>query len=192
MTRSRGQRFRRLQRYSTGLLAVVILLALYAAYKMHWRVQPGDSISGMALKSLSGEVVEFAEFRGRIVVLNFFATWCPPCRLELQEIHEDLWPRIKNDDDVFLGTVSRGESDATVREFVRTRDYEWTFLIDEDSEAFEQVAFWKGGIPRTLIIDGKGFIRYLHVGYRRGMTSVLLSEVEMLKSEERGDGQDGT
>lgn len=190
-TGSSGQRFRRLKSYSTALLTAVVLIVLYVAYKAHWRVQPGDSIPDIALGSLDGEVVELAELRGRIVVLNFFATWCPPCRLELQEIHEDLWTRIKDDEDIFLGTVSRGESLETVRRFVRTKGYEWTFLIDQDGEAFEQVAFWKGGIPRTLIIDREGLIRYLHMGDERGTASVLLREVERLKSERRGDGADG-
>lgn len=172
-------------------MTAVILIALYAAYKMHWRVQPGDSISGMTLKSLDGEVVELAELRGRIVVLNFFATWCRPCRLELQEMQEVLWVKIKDDEGVFLGTVSRGETVETVRRFVRAKEYEWSFLIDEDGNAFEQVAFWKGGIPRTLIIDGEGLIRYLHFGYERGIADVLLGEVDKLKSEMRGDGPDG-
>jgi len=163
------------------LLSAAAFLVLFFAYKMHWRVQVGERLPGMTVRSLDGDVVDLGAFRGRIVVLNFFATWCPACLLELDEVQKELWPRIRDDDDVVFLAVSRGERAATVEAFSREKGSEWIFLIDEGGEAFGQVAW--SGIPRTLIIDRDGVIRYRHVGYRRGITAEWMAVLTRLRDD---------
>ncbi len=161
-------------------LSAAAFLVLFFAYKMHWRVQVGERLPGMTLASLDGDAIDLGAFRGRIVLLNFFATWCPACLLELDEVQKELWPRIRADDNVVFLAVSRDEPAETVEAFTRKKGFEWTFLIDEGGEAFGQVAW--SGIPRILIIDRHGLIHYRHVGYRRGITAEWMTELARLRN----------
>lgn len=115
-----------------------------------------------ALTTLEGETISSDELRGRVVVLNFWATWCPPCRLEmpsLQSLHEDM----AGDGVVVLGLATDVGAARTVAEFVEERDY--TYPIARAT--YEQRRAFGGirGIPTTFVIDRRGVVRHRVIGY---------------------------
>lgn len=112
------------------------------------------------MKSLEGEAVELSTLRGKVVVLDFWATWCPPCRRELPSIE-----RLRNEftDQVqFLGV--NDEDAATVKSFLHKNGYALPVLMDQRRSVHLQ--YGVEAIPTVLIIDRDGVIRKHFVGSR--------------------------
>jgi len=112
-----------------------------------------------ALKDLNGQTVRLSDFRGKPVLLNFWAAWCPPCRKEmpdLQNFYERYGEKI-----VLLG-VNWGEDAKTVKEFLDRYGVKYLNLLDERGTAF--VLYKLTGIPTSFFIDREGYIRGVWLG----------------------------
>jgi peroxiredoxin len=126
--------------------------------------------------SMTGDSVSLVEARGRVVLLNVWATWCHPCREEipiLQALHERYASR-----GLALVGVSvdaRGEED-TIREFAK--DFGMTYPLWLDPDERVQSTFLAIGVPATFLIDRAGVLRWRHVGPVRGDDSTLVRELE--------------
>jgi cytochrome c-type biogenesis protein len=126
--------------------------------------------------SLAGDSVSVADARGRVVLLNVWATWCHPCREEipiLQALHERYASR--GLDLVGVSVDARGEED-TIREFAR--DFGMTYPVWLDPDERVQSTFLAIGVPATFLIDRAGVLRWRHVGPVRADDSTLLRELE--------------
>ncbi|MFC1871436.1 TlpA family protein disulfide reductase [Chloroflexota bacterium] len=122
--------------------------------------QVGKLAPEFQLPSLEGEVVSFSGLWGNPVMLNFWATWCGPCRLEIpyiQELHEE-W----RDKDLAVLTVNVGENPSQVEEFMAQNQLTFPVLLDVDGEVSTQYSV--RGIPTTVFIDSEGVIRVIKVG----------------------------
>jgi cytochrome c biogenesis protein CcmG, thiol:disulfide interchange protein DsbE len=127
--------------------------------------------------SLAGDSVSLAASRGRVVLLNVWATWCHPCRDEipiLQALHE----RNANRGLELIGVSvdARGEED-TIREF--SDDFKMTYPIWLDPDERIQSTFLSIGVPVTFLIDRDGVLRWRHVGPVRANDSTLVRELEL-------------
>lgn len=112
------------------------------------------------LLSLTGERVTLASLRGKVVIMNFWATWCGPCRLELPHVQE-FYEKTKNDPGVAVVAVTTDENRALVAPFMRQFKYTFPVLFDEGLRAKLEIR----GIPTTFIIDPAGMIRLRMVGF---------------------------
>lgn len=123
------------------------------------------------LTDLDGNQVRLRDFRGQVVFLNFWATWCPPCRAEMPEI-EAVYQQYRDQGVVVIGIDLR-ESPEVVRRFVEEGGYSWTFVIDTTGEV--GLAYRINAIPASYFIDADGIIRAVHAGAmtRGGMESRL-------------------
>lgn len=112
------------------------------------------------LTDLEGDQVSLSDFRGeRIVFVNFWASWCPPCRAEMpyiQEIYEEGRDQVK------VLAVNLKESEEKVNKFMQKNGYEFTALLDNDGEVAN--TYLVRGIPKTVVIDKNGVIKGKHVG----------------------------
>lgn len=111
------------------------------------------------LEDLNGQRVSLSDFRGKPVLLNFWASWCPPCRKEmpeLQKFHERYGEKIA------LVGVNWGEDAKTVKEFLDRFGVSYLNLLDERGTAF--VLYKLTGIPESFFIDPDGYIRGLWIG----------------------------
>jgi thiol-disulfide isomerase/thioredoxin len=120
-------------------------------------VSPPETLPDVTFKSLDGAPVTLAKFKGRPVVLNFWATWCGPCVKEMPEL--DKLAALQGDGGIAVLAVSadRKGTDA-VRPFLAAHDIgHVTILLDPDSDAVHRLGL--GGFPTTLIIDGTGRLR---------------------------------
>lgn len=107
------------------------------------------------LRDLEGERVSLSNSRGKVILLNFWATWCEPCRAEMPSI-ENLYRKFKDKGLVIIG-VSVDNSEKAVRSFIRERGITFPILLDKEKE----VSFGDYGIiglPVTFLIDRKGII----------------------------------
>jgi thiol-disulfide isomerase/thioredoxin len=134
----------------------------------------------LKLENMDEEFVDIDTLKGKTVVINFWATWCPPCRREMTSL-EKLHLATK-DKDVVVLAVNIGEDLETVFSFINTIEPSPTFpiLFDKDSLVMQQ---WKVlGLPTTYIINPNGMIVYKAIGGREFNHSDILSRVINVKT----------
>ncbi len=116
------------------------------------------------LKNMDEETIKLSDFRGKVVLLNFWATWCPPCRREIPSM-ERIYNKLKNKKFVVLA-INQMESEDQIFTYTAQLKTNLTFniLLDKKSRVAEQ--FGIVGLPTTYLIDKKGMIRYRAIGGR--------------------------
>lgn len=116
-----------------------------------------------SLEDLKGKKISFHHFKGRVVFLNFWATWCRPCQEEMPSM-EDLYQKFKEKNFVFL-TISADYGDKNlVKEFIEKHKYSFPTLIDPKNTVLD--LYGVKGIPTTFLIDKKGKLIGKAVGPR--------------------------
>ena len=113
-----------------------------------------EPIGEVSFQSLGGGTVKLSELRGKVVLLNFWATWCPPCRAEMPALDE-LWKRDKGKAFVIVG-VSVGEAPKTVKDFIGKQGYGYPIFVDPSGELGSM--FGARSIPTTYVIDKAGAV----------------------------------
>ena len=126
----------------------------------------GSLAPDFELKDIAtGEMVKLSSLRGRPVWINFWATWCPPCREEMPEM-EKIYSEYKDRNLAILG-VDVQESEQAVKEFTRSLELTWTFMIDPNGAITDR--YFVGGLPSHYFVDREGVIQAVHVG---GLTNM--------------------
>lgn len=125
-------------------------------------VKVGEEAPNFTVEMFDGSTVSLAELRGKVVLLNFWATWCPPCREELTHVQEEIIDRFAERPFVFL-PVSRGESREAVAVFREETGYEFPMGLDSTRTVYDRFA--SNYIPRNFLIDAKGKVVAATVGF---------------------------
>ncbi|NIO08975.1 MAG: redoxin domain-containing protein [Deltaproteobacteria bacterium] len=120
----------------------------------------GRQAPAFTLTLFDGRSLSLSDLKGKVVFLNFWASWCPPCRDEARDI-EASWQRFKNQDIVFVG-VNIQDKEPNALEFIS--EFGITFPNGRDNKGKVSVDYGVWGIPETFFIDGEGRITYKHVG----------------------------
>ncbi len=128
------------------------------------------------LTDLDGNSVSLSDFRGRAVFINFWATWCPGCRVEMPEI-EAVHQEYKDKDVVVIGVDIREDED-TVRRFIESKGYSWTFVMDTTGEVTMNYRII--AIPTSFFLDEEGVITAIKTGAitKKSMESRLAEAME--------------
>ena len=120
----------------------------------------GTVTPALARDDLTGKRVDLKDFRGRVVLVNFWATWCEPCRDEMPSL-ERLRGKLRGRPFDVL-TVNYGEGPAKINAFLAKQKISLPVLLDPEKEA---AAEWKaGGLPMTFLVDAEGRVRYSAFG----------------------------
>lgn len=127
-------------------------------------VVPPRAAAGFSLPDLDGKTRTFSEFAGKVVLLNFWASWCPPCRRELPSMQR-LYRDLKHRPFVVLACDQQEDAD-TVFAFTAQLDPAPDFPILLDSKRVASAAYDVPGLPTTFLIDKQGRIVYRAVGGR--------------------------
>lgn len=151
------------------VLKIVILLILLVS-GLIWGgcfsdSEPPVAVTGklapdFQLRSRDGQSVSLSDFRGKPVLINFWTTWCPPCRAEmpyLQEIYDDWSGR-----GLVVLTVNVGESPSKVREFMQAYNLSLPMLLDTEGATVQKYTI--SAIPITFFIDKDGIIQAKIIG----------------------------
>ena len=153
-----------MDKWSRVILPIVLTVVLLLTCCSNGSEQSGSQVKKPApdfqLESLDGQVVSLSGLRGSPVMLNFWATWCPPCRSEMpfiQQIYEE-W----SDEGLVLLAINIGESSGTVQDFMRSNNISMPVLLDTSREVAQRYGIT--GIPATFFIDKDGIIQNRVVG----------------------------
>ncbi len=135
----------------------------------------GYTAPGFELTTLDGEVFNLEAHRGKVVLINFFATWCPPCREELPYLEKDIWQHFDRDKLAVL-VIGREEDDEIIQPFVDKHGYTVPFAGDPEMVAYSQYA--TRFIPRNFVIGPDGVVLYQSQGYAPHEFSEMVTLIE--------------
>ena len=163
----------------TRLLTLTALSAAATLTAAAATLQSGAPAPAFQLNSNTGKPLALADFKGQIVLLNFWATWCGPCRQEMP-ILEQLNRQYHGKGVTLLGINVEPDSAAAV-DWLKATPVSFPILFDVDSKVSS--LYEVAGMPNTVIVDRKGVVRYIHRGYSAGAENDYLNQIRGLIRE---------
>ena len=161
-----------------GLVVLLAVLTGMAHAEQKMTAIPGKIMApDFALQDTEGKTHRLSDYRGKPVIINFWTTWCPPCREELPSMNR-AWHLLEKEGIAMLA-LNMGEDEDTI--FIFSADYPTDFpiLMDQSGEVIEQ---WPvKGLPTTYVIAPDGTFAYRAIGSREWDDKVLLDAVRALK-----------
>lgn len=142
-------------------------------------IHAGDVAPDFTVQMLDGSSITLSKLRGKVVLVSFWATWCPPCRQELSHLQKDVIDRFAGEDLVVL-PISRGEERKTVENFLDKMGYKFPVGLDGDQSIYKKYA--SNYIPRSVVVGKDGKVVYVGVGYDEEIAKAIDNAiVEALK-----------
>jgi peroxiredoxin len=127
------------------------------------RTKIGGIVPSFKFDTGNGQKANISDYRGKIVMINFFATWCPQCLQELPRLQKDIWEKYKDNPKFVLLSFGFGHDQDTVLRFKEKNNYTFTMLSDKNKKKLR--LFNPKYIPFNVVLDENGKIIYQSVGY---------------------------
>jgi peroxiredoxin len=158
-----------------------LLLPLLATLSMAAQavVTPQSAAPDFTLRSAEGRNLRLNEQRGQVVLVNFWATWCGPCRQEMPHLNR-LYDKYKASGFTLLG-VNIDDDPRTATSTAARMGLKFPVLLDADKAVSK--LYDLGSMPATVLIDRDGKVRFLHRGYREGMEEAYERQIRELVKE---------
>ncbi len=164
-------------------ITIIVFLPVYLlaqeADKRGYIVELGQTCPDFELTLQDGTKTSLTELNGKIVMLQFTASWCGVCRREIPHIEKDIWQKYKDQGLVLIG-VDRGEPLEKVKAFAETMKITYPLALDEDESVFQKFALPKAGVTRNILIDRKGEIVYLTRLFNEEEFNGLKAKIQLL------------
>ncbi len=156
-----------------------LALSVFAATSLASSGLEGQQAPDFALKSSSGQNLRLSEYRGDVVMINFWATWCGPCRQEMPLLDE-LYTRYQRVGFNLLG-VNIDDDSRRAMQMVEELGVSFPVLFDASKEVSK--LYEVQAMPVTVLVDREGNVRHVHHGYKPGYEEKYLDEVRSLLRE---------
>ncbi|CAD0225759.1 TlpA family protein disulfide reductase [Chryseobacterium sp. JV274] len=140
---------------STGILNSSI-----SESKEHQNTSARVSYAGFLVKNEDGTVINTAALQNKVVFINFWASWCPPCRAEFPSVQK-LYDQYKNNPEMIFLTVNLDDNAAFGKSYLKEKGYTIPFLVPAGNIPG---VLYSGSLPTTVVLDKKGSIRLHHKG----------------------------
>jgi thiol-disulfide isomerase/thioredoxin len=127
----------------------------------------------------SNDLLDFDEYRGKVLVLEFWASWCAPCMRSMPQLIEELSQFSK--DQVELIAVNQGEDDATVSSVISTHGWKLQAALDTSGAAARSLGILS--IPQTIVVDQRGVVSAVFLGASDRLHSEIVAEIKALLGE---------
>lgn len=149
-------------------------------YEHDYLVKVGDVAPDFTLNYTDGKEFTLSQMRGKVVMLQFTASWCGICRNEMPHIESDIWQRHKDNSDFVLVGVDREETKDIVEAYTKKLGTTYPMLLDDKGDVFASYAVRKSGITRNVLIDRDGRIVVLTRRYVEPEFKQLVSTIDSL------------
>ena len=146
-------------------------------------VKVGDIAPDFTMELTNGEKVTLSSYRGKVVMLQFTASWCGVCRKEMPFIEKDIWQKNKENDRFALWAIDRDEPLQTVVDFAKETGITYPIGLDPNADIFAKYADRKAGITRNVIIDKDGKIVMLTRLYDEAEFALMVKKIEELLNQ---------
>lgn len=158
---------------------IALVFSVFAASGLASSGMEGQPAPDFALKSSTGENLRLSEYRGDVVMINFWATWCGPCRQEMPLL-DALYARYERVGFNLLG-VNIDDDSRRAMQMIEELGVSFPVLFDARKEVSE--LYEVNAMPVTVIVDREGNVRYVHQGYKPGYEDKYLDQVRSLLRE---------
>lgn len=177
-SRRAAQRQKKLQQ-SKMMLAIALILILGGLGSLIWMsfktaepkpttnsygapalAQQGGSVTDFSIGSLDGDNIALADYEGDVIIMNFWATWCPPCRAEMPGLNR--FYEAHQDEGLVILAINEEEAVETVRPFIQANNFTFPVLLDLQGRVAQQYS--TRSFPTTFIIDRQGVIQHVQTG----------------------------
>ena len=146
-------------------------------------VRVGDIAPELEMELTDGQKVKLSDLRGKVVMLQFTASWCGVCRKEMPFIESDIWQKHKADPNFALYGVDRDEPVETVKAFAEKTGVTYPLALDPGADHFAKYADRKAGITRNVLIDKTGKIVMLTRLYNEEEFATLCKKIDEMLAE---------
>lgn len=153
-----------------------ILLSALFFVLIFTNIACAEQATNFELKDLAGKTVSLEDFKGKVVFVDFWATWCPPCRASIPAV-EALYEKYKDNDDVCFIGINLSEDKETVSKFVKREGIQYLVLLSNNKVITD---YKIRSIPAFFIIDKEGNIANKYLGYGSGLESKWEDEIKEL------------
>lgn len=160
-------------------LLFALLLSLAAATSSQAALTPSAAAPDFTLHSMAGSNLRLQEQRGRVVLVNFWATWCGPCREEMPKLNQ-LYEKYRGAGFVLLG-VNVDDDPRNATAVAQKLGVKFPVLLDTDKQVSK--LYDLKTMPSTVLIDRDGRVRYLHRGYLSGYEDNYEKQIRELLKE---------
>lgn len=143
-------------------------------------VKIGQQIPEIELVLTDGKKVTTSDLKGKVVMLQFTASWCSVCRKEMPHIENDIWLKHKNNKDFALFGIDMDEPLEKVKKFAEDMKITYPLALDPGAEIFYKFAAKGAGVTRNVIIDKSGKIVYLTRLYKEDEFNEMKEVIELL------------
>ena len=169
--------------FLSALLAATVLTIFPAgratAAQLLQKITGAPPAEAFALPNLDEQTIKLSDLKGKVLIVNFWATWCPPCRKEMPSMQR-AWEKVKDKGVVLIGIHVGGNSDK-VWDFTGRYNLTFPILIDKRGTTSKK---WKTiGLPTTFVVDPKGRKIYRAIGGREWDDDELLTQVLALRQD---------
>ena len=142
-------------------------------------VDIGDSAPDFTMLLTTGETLKLSEFKGSTVILQFTASWCSVCRLEMPHLEKDIWKKYKDKNLLLIG-IDRDEPLETVINFKKEMKTTYPIALDPGGKIFSLFAERNSGVTRNIVINQSGEIVFLTRLFEENEYKQMLKVIESL------------
>ncbi len=148
-----------------------------------YRVTPGQQMPDFQMELTDGTTINTANLRGKVVMLQFTASWCGVCRKEMPHIESEIWQKYKSNDNFALYGIDLKEPLETVKKFAGDMKITYPLALDPEGKIFYTYAVKGAGVTRNVIIDQKGKIVFLTRLFKEEEFREMISVIDRLLNE---------
>tara|TARA_Y100000780_G_C13528483_1_gene356712 strand:+ start:75 stop:602 length:528 start_codon:yes stop_codon:yes gene_type:complete len=161
------------------LLALFCFLFSQESDDRGYIVRVGDPAPEIVLEYTTGEQIKLTDLREKVVVLQFTASWCSVCRLEMPHLEKDVWQRFKDDSLILIG-IDRDEPLDVVKKFKKEMGVTYPIALDLGANHFAKFALKESGVTRNIVIDKDGKIAFLTRLFEEKEFKEMIAMIEKL------------
>lgn len=163
--------------------AVVAETGMHEPDSVGYIVRVGDIAPELEMELTDGQKVKLSSLRGKVVMLQFTASWCGVCRKEMPFIEKDIWQKHKENPNFALYGIDRDEPLETVKAFAEKTGVTYPLALDPGADHFAKYADRKAGITRNVLVDKEGKIVMLTRLYNEEEFASLCKKIDEMLAE---------